>query len=210
MVEEGEEVTDLRSTLPSPILKPGLEPDLNPVPYKPIQNTPQNLLDKLWQNRFNLIRHFIMAGSAVAGATWTSTHDISTTAWSFLIGGVTGAARKGVDDISRSDGKSDMVTAAIGLITRKKLGGDTMIRDEVIEAGDAFADLALAIFNKDEDDAKSIMSAMLGLLKEGGDVVQIPKEDRMEGAAHALTLATAKVVAAKVTYSDEVPETPPV
>lgn len=182
--------------------------DWNLVPEKPIRNTQPSIAEKLWANKFNLLRHFIMTGSAVAGTTWTTTHNLSTTAWSFLIGGVTGAARKGVDDISRLDGKPDMVTAAISLITRKKLGGDTMIRDEVIEAGDAFADLAIAIFDKSEDEAQSIMSAMLGLLKEGGDVVQIPKEDRMEGAAHALTLATAKVVAAKVTYSDEVAETP--
>ena len=98
----------------------------------PIKNPSPSTADKLWANRLNLIRHFIIDGGTAALSAFTLTRDLAVAGGAFVLGGVIGAARKGNDDLRRAAGKPDMLTAAKNRITRT--GGVDMSASDYTKA----------------------------------------------------------------------------
>lgn len=214
---------------PGPILGPDKPDYPNLSDTKPVPSIPSPVVKgpgilgrvwlSLWENRWNILRHAILGAAAVGGILLAKSQGASNgetgTAATLII-----ALRKWIDDELRSHGHKDMISFVLSLIQaaavaakvakpKQKEGGAIMgIRTEVEEVRDALANLALAVFSKDEDKAAKILSGIMGIIKEGADVVSIPKEDIPEAAAHALSGAAAIVIASKVVYSDEVVHPP--
>ncbi len=180
------------------------------VPELPMrQGKGPGLAERLWCNRWNLVRHFILTGAAAAITAWTTSKSWTVAGGAFVIGGVAGVVRKGGDDELRAATGADSLSLVRSALTgRKKEGASMGIRTEVEEVRDALASLALAIFEKDDTKSAKILAGVMGIIKEGSDVISIPKGDIPEAAAHALTGAAAIVVASKVVYSDEVAPPP--
>jgi len=195
--------------MPEPKLKDKTRPPLpcpDKVPEVPMrQSKGPGLAERLWCNRWNLIRHFILTGAAAAITAWTTSRSWTVTGGAFVIGGVAGLVRKGGDDELRAaTGADSLSLIASALSGAKKEGAVMGIRTEVEEVRDALASLALAIFEKDDTKSTKILAGIMGIIKEGSDVISIPKGDIPEAAAHALSGAAAIVIASKVVYSDEV------
>ena len=94
-----------------------------PVPEQPIAKRNPSTADLLWANKWNLVRHFIVDGGGAAIAAFTATKDVTVSGAAFVVGGVVGAARKGFDDLRRSDGKADILTSMKDKIVAPKLKG---------------------------------------------------------------------------------------
>lgn len=195
--------------IPDPILPPKATPPL-PYPYKvgPVPamtaHAP-NLAERLWANRLNLVRHFIIGGAVAAGTAYSTTKNMTSTGLAFIGGGLVEMLRKGGDDELRAAGKPDMLTA---ILKPKQNGGVMSTRTDVEEVGTALYNLTMAVMSKDEDKAGAILTATLATIKEGADLVDIPKDDIPEAVAHALSMAASKAIAAKVVYTDEKPIAP--
>ena len=91
-----------------------------PVPEQPITKRNPSTADLLWANKWNLVRHFIVDGGGAAIAAFTATKDVTVSGAAFVVGGVVGAARKGFDDLRRSDGKTDMLTTALNSVRKPR------------------------------------------------------------------------------------------
>ena len=102
----------------------GKLPYPDPVPELALTKRNPSAVDKLWANKWNLVRHFIISGGGTALSTFTLTRDLATTGGAFVIGGIIGVARKGNDDLRRSEGRPDFLTSVKDKVVRPKLEGD--------------------------------------------------------------------------------------
>lgn len=89
------------------------EIDATPVDVPPLRNPSPSWADKIWANKWDIFRHFIIDGGGAAIAAFSTTKDLTVTGAAFVVGGVVGAARKGIDDGRRAAGKTDMVSALL-------------------------------------------------------------------------------------------------
>ena len=174
---------------------------------KPIRNTSPSTLDKLWANKWNLVRHFIIDGGGAAIAALTTTKNLTVAGGAFVVGGIVGAARKGFDDNRRAAGKPDFLTTARNLVKKPVTRGDGMgIRAEVYEVK---AELVRVgnILTDDIPNSQQLtegMAAVLGVIKEGSDFKDIPQQERAKAIGHAFIMAGAEIYDTAVKYSDEV------
>jgi hypothetical protein len=173
-----------------------------PVPEQPLRNTAPSMVEKLWANRWNLVRHFIVDGGGAAIAAFTATKDLSISGVAFVVGGAVGAARKGLDDVRRSDGKADMVTSVL----RPKLKGDGMsIRSDVYDVQDKLAAIGIKLTDDvpNKDQLAELLGEAVGLVTESLDFADIPQDQRLHAIAHAFIGAGNKIMD-EAKYSDEV------
>ena len=158
---------------------------------------------RVWDNRWNIVRHFIVDGGGAAIAAFTATKDLTVTGAAFLVGGVVGAARKGIDDERRAAGKPDMLTSVL----RPKTKGATMgIRDEVGQFQNELRDLVMIFFDEtpDRGQVMEIASSAWDAFTEAKDLKGLSKDDMVKaGIDTALTVA-ASLKDKFIQYSDEV------
>lgn len=176
-------------------------PDQVSVP--PLRNPQPSAIEKIWANRYNLVRHFIVDGGGAAIAAFTATKDLTVAGAAFVVGGVVGAARKGIDDGRRASGKTDMVSS---LLRRRTEGDALSIRSNVYEVQDKFAAIGIKLTDDipNKDQLTELLGDAVGLVTESVDFKDIPQDERAKAIAHALIGAGNKVLDAQV-YSDENP-----
>jgi len=195
--------------MPEPKLKPKQTPPLpypDKVPCPTVKGNEPSLAERTWCNRWNLIRHFLLAGCAAAVTAWTTTKDWTATGGAFVIGGIAGSIRKGGDDELRAAGKPDMITAAANMLKHKTNGKEVgMIREEVSQLGVAISKLVTRLIDDkpNKEELQGILTDAFGLVTEGTDFAALPKEDRLKAGIHALTIASAMVAGSEIKYSDE-------
>ena len=164
-----------------------------PVPESPLRNTAPSTMDLLWANRWNLVRHFVISGGGAAMATFTTTKDLTATGGAFVIGGIVGAVRKGGDDLRRSSGKPDLLTAAKNRITQTR-GVDMAASDynkaEVVAFGAAIGDLITAALDGVGADD---LDELIEVVTTGAAVVNEMKDVPAAGGLHVLGAASDKV-----------------
>ena len=186
----------------------GKLPHPTPIPVPPITKRNPTTLDLLWANKANLIRHFIIGGSGAALATFTATKDVTASGAAFIVGGVTGVARKGFDDLRRVKGKPDVLSTIKDMVTHRTLTeGDGMgIRTEVNEFQAKLFSLVMIFFDEtpDKEQVMDIAGGAWAAFNEATDLKDISKEDMAKaGADTAITLAAA-LKDKFIKYSDEV------
>lgn len=177
-------------------------PDKVPVPKLTKRNP--NQFDLLWANKWNLTRHFIISGGGAALSTFAATKDLTATGGAFVIGGIVGVARKGNDDLRRSAGKPDLLTAAKNRITRTG-GGGMGIRTEVNEFKVKLVELISIFFDEtaDKDQVMDIASGAWSAFNEAKDLKGISNDDLYKAGAD-VGLDLAVIFGGKfIKYSDE-------
>ena len=179
-----------------------------PVPEQPITKRNPSTADLLWANKWNLVRHFIVDGGGAAIVAFTATKDVTVSGAAFVVGGVVGAARKGFDDLRRSDGKTDMLTTMKDGVFKPKLKGDGMgIRTEVGEFQEKVYALLMIFFDEtpDKEQVMDVAGGAWEAFNEAKDLKDISKDDMVKaGIDTALTMAAA-LKDKFIKYSDEVP-----
>ena len=80
-----------------------------------------------------------------------------------------------------------------------------MIRTEAIELGNELAKMVIQLTDDvpNKDELNSIFGNVVKTVTECADFAQMPKEDRLKAAIHALSVAQVRVTEAKIVYSDE-------
>ena len=207
--EKGYTTEQIRRIVENYKRRTGTLPYPDPVEVPPLRNTQPSILDRIWANRWNLARHLIIDGLAGAGTAFMSmlvkTGDIglsgAAAAGGFVLAGVGGAVRKGIDDSRRAQGKADMVSAAF----RRRTEGDAMsIRTNVYEVRDKFAAIGIKLTDDvpNKDQMTDLLGDAVGLVTEAVDFKDIPQKERAQAIAHALIGAGNMVLDAQE-YSDE-------
>jgi len=209
IIDGPEDDPDVKGDAGEPVLGPDVNLDVidAKVPESPKPVAKQVALrDRLWANRFNLVRHFLLAGCTAAITAFTTTKDWAATGGAFVIGGVAGIVRKGGDDELRAAGKPDMLTAAANLLKPRTNGKEVgMIREDATQLGMALAKLVTRLTDDkpNKDEIQGILTDAFGLVTEGTDFAAMPKEDRVKAGIHALTVAAVMVAGEEIKYSDE-------
>ena len=111
--EQGYTTEQIRRIVENYKRRTGKLPYGDPVEVPPLKNPAPSKLDRIWANKWNLVGHFIVDGGGAAIAAFTATKDLTVSGMAFVVGGVVGAARKGIDDSRRAAGKADMVSAVL-------------------------------------------------------------------------------------------------
>ena len=160
----------------------GQLPYPDPVPERPLRNPKPSMLDKIWANKWQIARHFIILGGGAALAA------------------VTGGASLAV-----AAGKTDLLTTVKNRITRT--GGSGMgIRTEVAEFKAKLVELISIFFDEtaDKDQVMDIASGAWSAFNEAKDLKGLSKDDLYKAGAD-VGLDLAVIFGGKfIKYSDEV------
>ena len=178
-------------------------PDLVPVPEFKTGGGP-NVAERVWLNKWNIVRHFIVDGGGAAIAAFTATKDLTVTGAAFLVGGVVGAARKGIDDERRAAGKQDILTSVL----RPNMKGAVAmgIRDEVVQFQGELRDLIMIFFDEkaDKTQVMEIASAAWDAFNEAKDLKGLSKDDMVKAGIDTTLSVAASLKDEFIKYSDEV------
>ena len=184
-----------RRTVPEPDVKPytdeqlrrialkhkamhGKLPYPDPIPAPAIKRHDPSTFDLLWANRWNMARHFIIGGSGAALATFTATKDVTASGAAFIVGGVTGVARKGFDDLRRVKGKPDVLTTGLNFVTRTRgvdMSASDYTKAEVVAFGQDIGRLINgARDGVSADDLGALIAAVTSGAKTVNEMTDVP------------------------------------
>jgi hypothetical protein len=164
------------------------------------------LAERLWCNRWNLVRHFILTGAAAAITAWTTSKSWTVAGGAFVIGGVAGVVRKGGDDELRAATGADSLSLIASALSGAKKEGAMSIRIESEQFGDA---LGTAVIRATDDVPNSteigtLVGDAMKAFTEGADFAKMPKADRLNAAMLGLATAMKKIADEKIKFTDEV------
>jgi hypothetical protein len=78
-----------------------------------------------------------------------------------------------------------------------------MIRDEVVQLGEALSKMGEAFADGDKEGVGEWVDIAFNIVKEGADLAKVPQEERLKGVLLAFTMAGSRVADKAIKFSDE-------